>query len=51
MGTSDLVGKESGYKRSYVHDEYIHTVLKVEEESKPSVGGRALTRPVRTAVP
>jgi gas vesicle protein GvpN len=43
MGTSDLVGKESGYKRSYVHDEYIHTVLKVEEESKPLWVGRALT--------
>jgi gas vesicle protein GvpN len=43
MGTSDLVGKESGYKRSYVHDEYIHTVLKVEEEAKPLWVGRALT--------
>ena len=43
MGTADLVGKESGYKRSYVHDEYIHTVLKVEEESKPLWVGRALT--------
>jgi gas vesicle protein GvpN len=43
MGTSDLVGKESGYKRSYTHDQYIHTVLKVEEESKPLWVGRALT--------
>ena len=43
MGTADLVGKESGYKRSYTHDEYIHTVLKVEEESKPLWVGRALT--------
>jgi gas vesicle protein GvpN len=43
MGTADLVGKESGFKRSYVHDEYIHTVLKVEEESKPLWVGRALT--------
>ncbi len=43
MGTADLVGKESGYKRSYTRDEYIHTVLKVEEESKPLWVGRALT--------
>jgi len=43
MGTSDLVGKESGFKRSYVRDEYVHTVLKVEEESKPLWVGRALT--------
>jgi gas vesicle protein GvpN len=43
MGTADLVGKESGFKRSYTHDQYIHTVLKVEEESKPLWVGRALT--------
>jgi gas vesicle protein GvpN len=43
MGTADLVGKESGYKRSYTHDEYVHTVLKVEEEAKPLWVGRALT--------
>ncbi len=43
MGTSDLVGKESGYQRSYTRDEYVHTVLKVEEESKPLWVGRALT--------
>ena len=43
MGTSDLVGKESGYKRSFTRDEYVHTVLKVEEESKPLWVGRALT--------
>ncbi len=43
MGTSDLVGKESGYKRSYTRDEYVHTVLKVEEESKPLWVGKALT--------
>ncbi len=43
MGTADLVGKESGYKRSYTRDEYIHTVLKVEEESKPLWVGKALT--------
>jgi nitric oxide reductase NorQ protein len=43
IGTADLVGKESGYKRSYTHDEYIHTVLKVDEEVKPVWVGRALT--------
>jgi len=43
MGTADLVGKDSGYKRSYLHDEYIHSVLKVEEEVKPVWVGRALT--------
>jgi len=43
MGTADLVGKESGYTRSYTHDQYIHTVLKVEEEVKPMWVGRALT--------
>jgi hypothetical protein len=35
IGIADLVRKEGGYKRSYTHDEYIHTVLKVEEEVKP----------------
>jgi hypothetical protein len=43
MGTADLVGKESGYKRSYTRDQFIHTVLKVEEEAKPLWVGRALT--------
>ena len=43
MGTADLVGKESGYKRSYTRDQYVHTVLKVEEESKPLWVGKALT--------
>ena len=43
MGTADLVGKESGYKRSYTRDDYIHTVTKVEEELKPTWVGRALT--------
>ena len=43
MGTADLVGKESGFKRSYTRDEYVHTVLKVEEESKPLWVGRVLT--------
>lgn len=43
MGTSDLVGKESGFKRSYVRDEYVRSVLKVQEEQKPLWVGRALT--------
>jgi nitric oxide reductase NorQ protein len=43
MGTSDLVGKESGFKRSYTRDEYVHSVLKVQEEQKPLWVGRALT--------
>jgi gas vesicle protein GvpN len=43
MGTADLVGKESGYKRRYTNDQYIHTVTKVEEEVKPMWVGRALT--------
>ena len=43
IGTADLVGKESGYKRSYTRDQFIHTVLKVEEEAKPLWVGRALT--------
>ena len=43
LGTADLVGKESGFKRSYTRDDYIHTVLKVEEEMKPTWVGRALT--------
>jgi len=48
MGTADLVGKESGYKRSYTRDDYIHTVLKVEEEMKPMWVGRALTEACQT---
>ena len=43
MGTADLVGKESGYKRSFTRDDYIHTVTKVDEELKPTWVGRALT--------
>jgi gas vesicle protein GvpN len=43
MGTADLVGKESGFKRNYSRDQFIHNVVKVEEESKPLWVGRALT--------
>jgi nitric oxide reductase NorQ protein len=35
MATSDLVGKENGYKRNFVRHNFIHTVLKVNEESTP----------------
>jgi nitric oxide reductase NorQ protein len=43
MGSSDLVGKESGFKRSYTRDEYVRNVVKIEEELKPLWVGRALT--------
>jgi gas vesicle protein GvpN len=43
MGTADLVGRESGLKRSFTRDQFIHTVVKIEEESKPLWVGRALT--------
>jgi gas vesicle protein GvpN len=43
MGTSDLVGKESGFQRTYSRDEYVRSVLKVQEEQKPLWVGRALT--------
>ena len=43
MGTSDLVGKESGFKRSFVRDEYVRHVVKTQEEHKPLWVGRALT--------
>ncbi len=32
--TSDLIGNQSGYTRKKVVDNYIHTVLKVEDELK-----------------
>ena len=31
--TSDLIGKEVGYSRRYIWDNYVHSVLKVEEDS------------------
>lgn len=43
MGTADLVGKESGFKRSYTRDEYVRNVFKMEEEAKPLWVGKALT--------
>jgi gas vesicle protein GvpN len=32
FGSSDLIGKDSGYRRSRVVDNYIHSVLKTEEQ-------------------
>ena len=32
FNTSDLVGKEKGYKRRRVVDNYVHTVMKTEED-------------------
>ena len=43
MGTSDLVGKESGFQRTYSRDEYVRHVVKTQEEQKPMWVGRALT--------
>lgn len=34
FGSSDLVGKDSGYRKSKLVDNYIHSVLKTEEEMK-----------------
>ena len=34
FGTADLVGRDAGYRKSKVIDNYIHSVLKTEEETK-----------------
>ncbi len=34
FGSSDLVGKDNGYRRSRLVDQYIHSVLRTEEEMK-----------------
>jgi gas vesicle protein GvpN len=34
FGTSDLVGKDAGYRKNKLIDNYIHSVLKTEEEMK-----------------
>jgi gas vesicle protein GvpN len=47
MSTSDLVGKESGRQRTYVRDQYVHTVLKVQEEEKPMWVDKALAEACR----
>ncbi len=34
FGSSDLVGKDAGYRRSHVVDNYIHSVVKTHDEMK-----------------
>jgi gas vesicle protein GvpN len=34
FGSSDLIGRDAGYRRSKLIDNYIHSVLKTEEETK-----------------
>jgi gas vesicle protein GvpN len=34
FGSSDLVGRDAGYRKSKLIDNYIHSVLKTEEETK-----------------
>lgn len=45
--TSDLVGSKSGYKRSKVVDNYIHTVLKTQEEFQQIWSDNRLTKACR----
>lgn len=35
FGSSDLVGKDAGYRRTHVVDNFIHSVVKTEDEMKP----------------
>lgn len=42
-GSSDLIGRNSGYRKSRVVDNYIHTVLKTEEEFTESWQDNRLT--------
>jgi gas vesicle protein GvpN len=34
FGSSDLIGKESGYRKSKLYDNYIHSVVKTEESMR-----------------
>jgi gas vesicle protein GvpN len=34
FGSSDLIGKDSGYRKSRLVDNYIHSVVKIEEEMR-----------------
>ena len=43
FGSSDLVGKDSGYRKSKLVDNYIHSVLKTEEEMKSLWAANRLT--------
>lgn len=47
FGSSDLVGKNSGFKKTKVVDNYIHTVLKTEEEMTTSWQDNRLTTACR----
>ncbi len=48
FGTSDLVGNDAGYKKSTLVDNFIHTVLKTEEEMKTMWVDNRLTTACRT---
>ena len=43
FGTSDLIGKESGYRKSMVVDNFIHSVLKTEENMNVTWSNNKLT--------
>lgn len=43
FATSDLVGKETGYNYRYVWDNFIHSVLKVEEDASQRWSNNRLT--------
>jgi len=47
FGSSDLVGKNSGFKKTKVVDNYIHTVMKTEEEMTTSWQDNRLTSACR----
>ena len=47
FGSSDLIGKNSGFKTTKMVDNYIHTVLKTEEEMTTSWQDNRLTTACR----
>jgi nitric oxide reductase NorQ protein len=47
FGTSDLVGSESGYRKKKLVDNYIHSVVKVEEEMRTFWADSRLTTACR----
>ncbi|MEH0021878.1 MAG: gas vesicle protein GvpN [Desulfobacter sp.] len=47
FGSSDLVGKNAGFKKTKVVDNYIHTVMKTEEEMSTSWQDNRLTTACR----
>jgi len=46
--TSDLIGRDSGYRTSKVIDNFIHSVLKTEEEMRSLWGDNRLTTACRS---